>query len=196
LIRVARDKRLTPMERQAATEILRQIAETDASAVERERAAVGLLELGELLGNDPPAKPEEPPAKYAVEEDPAIQAAEKFLIAQPLDRVCERYLLESGSRTFLASRAGLNGPWVNAEYQRGADSAAVERKIVRLRKMQQAAMRVRDCFVSLHHDPHSTVDPAILGLLGIEHGADAAEKLAKAQAAYIALAAEGCVAGE
>jgi hypothetical protein len=87
LIRVARDKRLTLMERQAATEILRQIAETDASAVECERAAVGLLELGEMLANDAPAKIDDPPAKHALEEDPAIQAAEKFLIAQTLERL-------------------------------------------------------------------------------------------------------------
>ncbi len=176
------------MEREAAFQILRQIAECDASAIERERAAVALLELGAHLVSEEPPQAEEPPATHEPEVDEATQNAERFLLAQELDRLCERYLLESGDRTFLDSRAGLNGCWVNAEFQRSPDRAAVERKLARLRMMREAAMRVRDCWVSVLHDHDSEVDPAICELLGIDLSHDAGEKLTKAQAAYIALA--------
>ena len=179
------------MERDAALQILRQIAECDASAVERERAAVALLELGAQFVSDAPAHADEPPVKYEIEQDSAIQNAERFLLAQKLDRLCERYLLESGDKTFLDSRAGLNGRWVNAEVQRSADRAALERKLTRLRAMRGAALRVRDCWFSVLHDRDSEVDPAICVLLGVVVGADAGEMLSKAQTAYIALAAEG-----
>jgi hypothetical protein len=180
---IANDPLATDKEIAAAIESLKDLTMT-GSVASRKRATDALDEVFE------------PAESLSIVEEPEVSPAEKFLLAQKLDRLCERYLAECGDKTFLDSRAGISGWWVNLEWQRDPDRAALERKLARLRKMRIAALRVRDCWTSVLHDHDSEVDPAICALLGIDLSADAGEKLSKAQAAYIALAAEGRVADE
>jgi hypothetical protein len=132
----------------------------------------------------------EPPAQIASEADESMNEVEQFLLAYRLDDLAERYLRDCGNKTFIGSSqaAGINGWWVNAEWENKPDRVALERKLKRLRALRKAALRVRDSWISVLHGKHrKRIDPVICELLGIDLS-DPESGLSNAKRQYVSVA--------
>ena len=134
----------------------------------------------------------EPSTRIASEENESMNEVEQFFLAHKLERLAERYLRDCGDKTFVGSSqaAGISGWWVNAEWEKRPDRVALERKLKRLRALREAALRVRDSWISVLHGKHrKRIDPTICELLGINLS-DPESGLSNAKREYINVAAE------
>jgi hypothetical protein len=132
----------------------------------------------------------EPPAQIASEADESMNDVKQFFLTYRLDDLAERYLRDCGDQTFIGSSqaAGINGWWVNVEWENKPDRVALERKLKRLRALREAALRVRDSWISVLHGKHrKRIDPAICELLGINLS-DPVSGLGHAKRQYVSVA--------
>lgn len=170
LKQAATDRQAVDIEREAAMELLQELAKTSISETERDDAAMVLATLD---------KPVTGP------RDTTNIMLERFLLEHPpLDALSVRFLRDSKRSTFLNISHADVAQFLQREWAVEPDAKAHEQKDRRLQMVWDAVTEVRSRFDLLYKD----ISPTIAELLGVDVSGDPEEALATAKRDYIAVA--------